>query len=34
MVEDLVLRRPASFAVKHDLRLYIRRYTTPNENFE
>ena len=31
---DLVLRRRASGAVKCDFRTYIRRYTSPNENFE
>ena len=33
-VGNLVLRRSASGAVKHDLRTYIRRYTSPTENFE
>ena len=33
-VENLVLRRRASGAVKRDFRTYIRRYTSPNENFE
>ena len=33
-VGNLVLRRRASGAVKRDLRTYIRRYTSPNENFE
>ena len=32
--EVLVLRRRASGAVKRDFRPYIRRYTSPNENFE
>ena len=31
---NLVLRRRVSGAVKHDFRTYIRRYTSPNENFE
>ena len=34
MVGNLVLQRRASGAVKHDFRTYIRRYTSPNENFE
>ena len=29
-----VLRRRVSGAVKRDFRTYIRRYTSPNENFE
>ena len=33
-VGNLVLRRRVSGAVKRDFRTYIRRYTTPNENFE
>ena len=33
-VGNFVLRRRASGAVKHDFRPYIRRYTSPNENFE
>ena len=33
-VGNLVLRRRASGAVKLDFRTYIRRYTSPNENFE
>ena len=33
-VGNLVLRGPASGAVKRDFRTYIRRYTSPNENFE
>ena len=33
-VGNLVLRRRASGAVKRDFRTYIRRYTSPNENFE
>ena len=33
-VENLVLRRRVSGAVKRDFRTYIRRYTSPNENFE
>ena len=33
-VGNLVLRRHASGAVKRDFRTYIRRYTSPNENFE
>ena len=33
-VANLVLRRRASGAVKRDFRTYIRRYTSPNENFE
>ena len=32
-VGNLVLRRRASGAVKRDFRTYIRRYTSPNENF-
>ena len=34
IVGNLVLRRRASGAVKRDFRTYIRRYTSPNENFE
>ena len=33
-VGNLFLRQRASGAVKHDFRPYIRRYTSPNENFE
>ena len=35
-VRNLVLQRCASsrVAVKHDFRKYIRRYTSPNENYE
>ena len=33
-VGNLVLRRRASRAVKHDFRPYIGQYTSPNENFE
>ena len=33
-VGNLVIRRRASGAVKRDFRTYIRRYTSPNENFE
>ena len=33
-VGNLVLRRRASGAVKRELRTYILRYTSPNENFE
>ena len=33
-VGNLVLRRRASGAIKRDFRTYIRRYTSPNENFE
>ena len=33
-VGNFVLRRRVSGAVKHDFRPYIRRYTSPNENFE
>ena len=33
-VGNLILRRRASGTVKCDLRTYIRRFTTPNENFE
>ena len=33
-VGNLVLRRRVSGAVKRDFRMYIRRYTSPNENFE
>ena len=32
-VGNLVLRRPARGAVKRYFRTYIRRYTSPNENF-
>ena len=32
-VRNLVLRRRASRAVKRDFRTFIRRYTSPNENF-
>ena len=31
---NLVLQRRASGAVKRDFQTYIRRYTSPNENFE
>ena len=31
---NLVLRQCASLAVNRDFRTYIRRYTSPNENFE
>ena len=31
---NFVLLRRVSRAVKHNFRTYIRRYTTPNENFE
>ena len=34
IVGNLVLRRRVSGAVKRDFRTYIRRYTSPNENFE
>ena len=34
MVGNLVLRRRASVAVECDLGTYIRRFTSPNENFE
>ena len=34
MVGNLVLRQRACGAVKHDFETYIRRYTSPNENFE
>ena len=34
MVGNLVLRRRARGAVKHDFRTYIRRYTSLNEKFE
>ena len=34
MVGNLVLRQRGSGAVKCDFRTYIRRYTSPNENFE
>ena len=34
MVGNLVLRRRVSGTVKRDFRTYIRRYTSPNENFE
>ena len=33
-VGNLVLRRRVSGAVKRDFPSYIRRYTSPNENFE
>ena len=33
-VGNFVLRRRVSGAVKRDFRTYIRRYTSPNENFE
>ena len=33
-VRNLVLRRRVNGAVKRDFRTYIRRYTSPNENFE
>ena len=33
-VGNLVLRGRVSGAVKHDFQTYIRRYTSPNENFE
>ena len=33
-IGNLVLRRHASGAVKRDFRAYIRRYTSPNENFQ
>ena len=33
-IRNLVLHRCASGAVKHDFRLYIHRYNSPNENFE
>ena len=33
-VGNLVLRRRASGALKRDFRTYIRRYTSPKENFE
>ena len=32
--ENLVVRRRASGAVKGDFRMFIQRYTSPNENFE
>ena len=34
MVGNLVLLQPVSGAVKRDFRTYIRRYISPNENFE
>ena len=34
MVGNLVLRRRLSGDVKRDFPPYIRRYTSPNENFE
>ena len=34
MVGNLVLWRRVSGAVKRDIGTYIRRYTSPNENFE
>ena len=33
-VGNFVLRRRVSGAVKHDFQPYIRRYTSPHENFE
>ena len=33
-VGNLVLWRCVSVAVKRDFRTYVRRYTSPNENFE
>ena len=33
-VGNLVLRQHACGAVKHDFRMYIQQYTSPNENFE
>ena len=33
-VGKLVLRQRVSRAIKRDFRTYIRRYTSPNENFE
>ena len=33
-VGNLVLRLRARGSVKRDFRTYIRRYTSPNENFE
>ena len=33
-IENLVLRRHASGAVKRDFRPYIRQYTSSNEKFE
>ena len=33
-VRNLVLLRPVSGAVKRDFRTYIRRYSSPNENYE
>ena len=33
-VRNLVLLRQASEDVKRDFLMYIRRYTSPNENFE
>ena len=33
-VGNFVLRRHVGGAVKHDFRPYIRRYLSPNENFE
>ena len=33
-VGNLVLRRRVSGAVKRDFRTYIRRYTSPNKNFD
>ena len=34
MVGNLVLGRSKSGAVTHDFQAYIRRYTSPNQNFE
>ena len=33
-VENLVLQGHARGAIKRDFRTYMRRYTSPNENFE
>ena len=33
-VGNFVLQRRVSGAVKYNFRTYIRRYTSPNENFE
>ena len=34
MVRNLVLLQHASGAIKRDFQTYIRRYTSPNENYE
>ena len=34
MVRNSFLRRLVGGAVKHDFRMYIQQYTSPNEHFE